>query len=48
METRLAVDGLSLAVRSGEILGIAGVEGNGQRELVDALMGLITPHSGTV
>ena len=44
----LAVDGLSLTVRSGEILGIAGVEGNGQRELVDALMGLVTPQSGTV
>jgi simple sugar transport system ATP-binding protein len=44
----LAVDGLSLAVHSGEILGIAGVEGNGQRELVDALMGLTAPDSGTV
>lgn len=44
----LAVEGLSLKVHSGEILGIAGVEGNGQRELVDALMGLVTPDSGTV
>jgi simple sugar transport system ATP-binding protein len=44
----LAVGGLSLAVHAGEILGIAGVEGNGQRELVDALMGLTTPDSGTV
>ena len=44
----LAVDGLSLAVLSGEILGIAGVEGNGQRELVDALMGLTTPVSGRI
>jgi simple sugar transport system ATP-binding protein len=44
----LAVDGISLTVRPGEILGIAGVEGNGQRELVDALMGLATPQSGTI
>jgi simple sugar transport system ATP-binding protein len=44
----LAIDGLSLTVHSGEILGIAGVEGNGQRELVDALMGLTIPSSGTV
>lgn len=44
----LAVEGLTLQVNSGEILGIAGVEGNGQRELVDALMGLVTPDSGTV
>ncbi|MGV8824746.1 ABC transporter ATP-binding protein [Methylibium petroleiphilum] len=35
----LAVQGLSLAVKAGEILGIAGVSGNGQRELVEALVG---------
>ncbi len=35
----LAVRDLSLSVRSGEILGIAGVSGNGQRELVEALVG---------
>lgn len=35
----LAVSGLSLAVRKGEILGIAGVSGNGQRELVESLVG---------
>jgi ABC-type uncharacterized transport system ATPase subunit len=44
----LAVNRLSLVVRPGEILGIAGVEGNGQRELVDSLMGLATPDSGTI
>lgn len=41
-----AVDGLSLEVRSGEILGIAGVEGNGQRELVEAITGLRRPSAG--
>ncbi|MGC9398072.1 MAG: ABC transporter ATP-binding protein [Anaerolineae bacterium] len=35
-----AVRGVSLEVRSGEILGIAGVQGNGQRELVEAIVGL--------
>jgi simple sugar transport system ATP-binding protein len=35
-----AVRGLSLDVRAGEIVGIAGVEGNGQNELVEALTGL--------
>lgn len=44
----LAVEGLSLEVMPGEILGIAGVEGNGQRELVDALIGLADPQSGNV
>ncbi|MEM8925534.1 MAG: ABC transporter ATP-binding protein [Actinomycetota bacterium] len=40
-----AVDGVSLTVRSGEILGVAGVEGNGQRELVEAITG-IRPIAG--
>jgi general nucleoside transport system ATP-binding protein len=43
-----AVDGLSLEVRAGEILGIAGVQGNGQTELVEALTGLRTPVAGTL
>lgn len=38
---------LSFDVCKGEILGIAGVEGNGQRELVDMLFNLNTPDSGT-
>lgn len=45
---RRAVDGVSFQVRSGEIVGIAGVQGNGQTELVEALTGLRTPLGGTV
>ncbi|MGE4177917.1 MAG: ABC transporter ATP-binding protein [Thermoleophilia bacterium] len=43
-----AVRGLSLTVRAGEIVGIAGVDGNGQAELIDAITGLRTPTSGTI
>lgn len=43
-----AVDDLSLVVRSGEIVGICGVEGNGQTELIEMLAGLRKPESGTV
>ena len=42
---RPLVDDVSLTVREGEVVGIAGVEGNGQAELVDAIMGL-RPLSG--
>jgi ABC-type uncharacterized transport system ATPase subunit len=45
---QVAVDNVSLEVRSGEILGIAGVEGNGQNELVEAIVGLRMPRSGTI
>jgi simple sugar transport system ATP-binding protein len=47
-ETAAAVNGLSFDVRAGEILGIAGVQGNGQTELCEALMGLLPTLSGTV
>jgi len=43
-----AVDGVELEIRSGEIVGVAGVEGNGQNELVEALVGLRQPRSGTI
>jgi len=47
VEGRPAVDNASLTVRAGEIVGIAGVEGNGQYELCAALLGLL-PSKGTV
>ena len=43
----LALDGFSLEVRSGEIVGLAGVSGNGQRELADTLAGLRKAESGS-
>jgi simple sugar transport system ATP-binding protein len=43
-----AVGGVSLEVRSGEIVGIAGVDGNGQTELVEAITGLRRSESGRI
>jgi len=45
---KLAVNGVSFEVREGEILGIAGVQGNGQTELVEAVTGLRPALGGTV
>ena len=42
-----AVKGLSLEVRSGEILGIAAIEGNGQSQLLEAITGM-RPYSGLI
>jgi simple sugar transport system ATP-binding protein len=43
-----AVRGVSFDVRAGEIVGIAGVEGNGQHELAEAIAGLRRPRAGSV
>jgi simple sugar transport system ATP-binding protein len=43
-----AVKNLSLSVRKGEIVGIAGVDGNGQKELVEAITCLTRTESGTI
>lgn len=45
---RGSLEGLSLTVREGEILGIAGVSGNGQNALFDALVGIRAPESGDI
>ncbi|WP_407270970.1 ABC transporter ATP-binding protein [Radiobacillus sp. PE A8.2] len=42
------IDGLNLSLFGGEILGIAGVEGNGQSELIEVLTGLLSPNEGKV
>jgi ABC-type uncharacterized transport system ATPase subunit len=42
------VDGVSFSIKPGEILGIAGVEGNGQTELIEAIAGLRKAESGTI
>ncbi len=43
-----ALDGIDLELRAGEIVGIAGVEGNGQHELVGVLAGELAPDRGAV
>ncbi len=43
-----ALRGVSLSVRAGEILGLAGVSGNGQRELAEVITGLRPPTAGKV
>ena len=42
------LNGVGLQVRAREILGVAGVEGNGQKELAEALIGLRKPAAGTI
>ncbi len=42
------LDGVSFSVRAGEILGVAGIEGNGQTELVETITGLRPMDSGSV
>lgn len=43
-----ALQGVNLVIYSGEILGIAGVDGNGQRELEEAIVGLRSPQRGEI
>ncbi|MFM8321399.1 MAG: ABC transporter ATP-binding protein, partial [Chloroflexota bacterium] len=45
---RLRLQEINLQVRAGEIVGLAGVEGNGQLELVQAVMGLVEPTGGSI
>ena len=45
---QVAVDGISFEVRAGEILGVAGVQGNGQTELVEAVTGLREVVTGAI
>ena len=44
----VAVDALSMTVRAGEIVGLAGVQGNGQDELVQCIAGMRRPANGTI
>ncbi|MEV6052649.1 ABC transporter ATP-binding protein [Streptomyces sp. NPDC052107] len=45
---RIILDQISFTIHKGEVLGIAGVEGNGQSELVEAIMGMRHPDAGVV
>ncbi len=47
-EDRALVDDVSFEIHAGEILGVAGVEGNGQTELIEALMGLQRLEAGAI
>lgn len=47
-EKRPRLTDVNLSVRAGEIVGIAGVEGNGQLELVNVIMGLLEPSAGSI
>lgn len=42
------VNGFNLDIRAGEIVGLAGIDGNGQKELADAINALVKPESGTI
>jgi simple sugar transport system ATP-binding protein len=47
-DTRLTIAGLSLQVHAGEVIGLAGLEGSGQRLLLRACAGLLHPSAGRV
>ncbi|HEV7959158.1 MAG TPA: ABC transporter ATP-binding protein, partial [Acidimicrobiales bacterium] len=44
----IAVNGVTLDIRAGEVLALAGVQGNGQTELVEAIVGMRPVESGTI
>lgn len=48
IKNKPVVDNVSFNVRAGEIVGIAGIEGNGQTELVELIAGLMKPDSGEI
>jgi ABC-type uncharacterized transport system ATPase subunit len=45
---QVTVDNIDLTVRAGEIVALAGVQGNGQEELVEAMLGLRVPSAGSI
>ncbi|GGJ20992.1 sugar ABC transporter ATPase [Streptomyces brasiliensis] len=47
-EAKRVLDDVSFTIHAGEVMGIAGVEGNGQTELIDALIGLKNADSGSI
>ncbi|MFD0307120.1 ABC transporter ATP-binding protein [Streptomyces sp. NPDC127119] len=47
-DAKRVLDDVTFTIHAGEVMGIAGVEGNGQTELVDALIGLKNADSGTI
>jgi simple sugar transport system ATP-binding protein len=48
LDGRMLLEDVSFTIRAGEVLGVAGVEGNGQAELVEAIMGMRPLESGTI
>ncbi len=48
VKRKLVLDDVNLSLRAGEIVGVAGIEGNGQTELVEVLTGLRRPDDGSV
>jgi simple sugar transport system ATP-binding protein len=47
-DAKRVLDDVTFTIHAGEVMGIAGVEGNGQTELIDALIGTKHAHSGTI
>lgn len=47
-DRRQKLSGITLGVHAGEIVGVAGVSGNGQRELAEVIAGVVSPSTGTI